>query len=73
MGEKLGFTNCVFEKMCFSENTIFMVFSEKHSSCNKKLHVEKKQKIYEKLWYVLLRFLWFCGWFFVCLVKVQKC
>ena len=35
MGEKVGFTNCVFEKLCFfSENTIFIVFSEKHSSCN---------------------------------------
>ena len=34
MGEKVGFTNCVFEKLCFSENTIFIVFSEKNSSCN---------------------------------------
>ena len=30
MGEKVGFTNCVFEKLCFSENTIFIVFSAKH-------------------------------------------
>ena len=22
MGEKVGFTNCVFEKLCFSESTI---------------------------------------------------
>ena len=36
MGENLGFTNCVFEKLCSSENTIFIVFSAKHSSCNKK-------------------------------------
>ena len=28
MGEKVGFTNCVFEKLCFAENTIFIVFSE---------------------------------------------
>ena len=34
MGEKVGFTNCVFENLCFSESTIFIVFSEKHSSCN---------------------------------------
>ena len=27
MGEKVGFTNCVFEKLCSSENTIFIVFS----------------------------------------------
>ena len=31
MGEKVGFTNCVFEKLCFAENTTFIVFSEKHS------------------------------------------
>ena len=35
MVENLGFTNCVFEKLCSSENTIFIVFSAKHSSCNK--------------------------------------
>ena len=29
--EKVGFTNCVFEKLCFPENTIFIVFSAKHS------------------------------------------
>ena len=29
MGEKVGFTNCVFEKLCFAENTIFIVFSDK--------------------------------------------
>ena len=36
MGEKVGFTNCVFEKLFFffSENSIFIVFSEKHSICN---------------------------------------
>ena len=31
MGEKVGFTNCVFEKLCFAENTIKIVFSAKHS------------------------------------------
>ena len=37
MGEKVGFTSCVFEKLCFYfENTIFIALSEKHSSCNKK-------------------------------------
>ena len=34
-GEKVVFTHCVFEKLCSSENTIFMVFSAKHSSCSK--------------------------------------
>ena len=27
MVEKVGFTNCVFEKLCFPENTSFIVFS----------------------------------------------
>ena len=35
MGEKVGFTNCVFEKVCPSENTSFIVLSAKHSCCNK--------------------------------------
>ena len=35
MGEKVGFTVC-FEKLCSSENTIVIVFSDKHSSCIKK-------------------------------------
>ena len=49
MGEKVGFTNCVFEKLCFfSQNTIFIVFSAKHSFSKTKLYVEKKQKFYEK-------------------------
>ena len=43
----MGSTNCVFEKLCSSENPIFIVLSAKHSSCNKKRYVEK-QKIYEK-------------------------
>ena len=44
MGEKVGFTNCVFEKLCFSENTIFIVFSAKHSFSKQKLYVEKNRK-----------------------------
>ena len=36
MGEKTFFTNCVFEKLCSSENTMFIEFSAKHSSCTKK-------------------------------------
>ena len=48
MVEKVGFTNCVFEKLCFAENTIFIVFSAKHSFQNAKLYVEQKQKLYEK-------------------------
>ena len=31
MGEKVGLANCVFEKLCFPESTIFIVLSAKHS------------------------------------------
>ena len=48
MGEKVGFTNCVFEKLSFSENTIFIVFSAKHSFSKAKMVCWKKQKIHEK-------------------------
>ena len=30
MGEKVGFTNCVFGKLRFAENTILIVLSAKH-------------------------------------------
>ena len=43
MGEKVGFTNCVFEKLCFTENTIFMVFSAKHSFQKQKWYVENNR------------------------------
>ena len=43
MGEKVGFTNCVIEKLCSSENTIFIVLSAKHSSCNKKRYVKNSK------------------------------
>ena len=48
MGEQVGFTNCVFEKLCSSENTIFIVLSANTAVAKMKLYVEK-QKIYEKL------------------------
>ena len=44
MGEKVVFTNCVFEKLSSSENTMFVVFSAQHSNCAKKMHVEKHGK-----------------------------
>ena len=46
MGEK-WITNCVFEKLCFSETLIFIVFSAKHSFSKTKLYVEKKQNFYD--------------------------
>ena len=47
MVEKVGFSNCVFEKLCFPENTIFIVFSANTAFQKQKLYVEK-QKICEK-------------------------
>ena len=44
MGEKVGFTNCVFEKLCFTENTIFIVFSAKHSFSKVKMVCWKNRK-----------------------------
>ena len=43
-GWKVGFTNCVFEKLCFPENTIFIVFSAKHSFSKTRTVCRKKQK-----------------------------
>ena len=48
MGEKVGFTNCVFEKLSSSENTIFIAFSKNAAVAIIKLYVEKKKKkVYE--------------------------
>ena len=44
MGEKVGFTNCVFEKLCFAENTIFIVFAEKTQLFRKKLCMLNKNR-----------------------------
>ena len=44
MVEKVGFTNCVFEKLCFPENTIFIVFSANTVFQKQKLYVEKDRK-----------------------------
>ena len=46
MGEEVVFTNCASEKLCSSENAIFIVLPAKHSSCNKK-HFMLKNKKYE--------------------------
>ena len=49
MGEKVGFTNCVFEKVCFSENTIFIVFPAKHSFSKTKNCMLKKNRKFMKI------------------------
>ena len=48
MVEKVGFTNCVFEMLCFTENTIFIVFFSKTELFKSKNGMLRKQKIYEK-------------------------
>ena len=50
MVEKVGFTNCVFEKLCFPENTIFIVFSAKYSFSKTKTVCWKKT---ENLWKIV--------------------
>ena len=81
MGEEVGFANCVFEKLCSSQNTIFVVFSAKHSSCNKKAVRWKKQKILKnsglflnmaKRCFFFFRCLCYCGLLILCLVKLHK-
>ena len=87
MVEKVGFTNCVFEKLCFPENTIFIVFSAKHSFQKPKLYVEKNRKFMKNsglffvfehgkmvfLGFVCCKVLMLKGLFLVCLVLFQKC
>ena len=50
--KKWAFTNCVFEKLCSSENTIFIFFSAKHNSCNKKAVCWKKNT--ENVWKIVV-------------------
>ena len=44
MGEKVGFTNCVFEKLCFAENTIVIVFSENTAFQKQNMYVKQNRK-----------------------------
>ena len=68
MVEKVGFSNCVFEKLCFPENTIFIVFSAKHSFSKTKTACWKKT---ENLWKIVGCFwTWQNGVFFgVCFLR----
>ena len=84
MVEKVGFTNCVFEKLCFPENTIFIVFSAKHSFSKTKTVCWKNRKFMKNSGLFLNIAKWcFVGLFFevlilkglflVCLALLQKC
>ena len=82
MGEKVGFTNCVFEKLCFPENTIFIVFSAKHSFSKTKTVCWKKQKFMKNSGLFLnmangVFWVWFFFWGFnikkVCFWCVWHC
>ena len=64
MVEKVGFTSCVFEKLCFTENTSFIVFSAKHSFSKGKMVCWKKNR---NLWKIVGCFwTWQNGVFGVC-------
>ena len=85
MVEKVGFTNCVFEKLCFPENTIFIVFSANTVFQKQKLYVEKNRKFMNNSGLILNMakwcFLGVCffevlilkGLFLVCLALFEKC
>ena len=45
MGEKVGFTNCVFEKLCFIENTILQCFQQNTAFQKQKWYVEKTENL----------------------------
>ena len=65
MGEKVGFTNCVFEKLCFSERTNFIVFSAKHSFSKAKMVCWKNRKFMKNSGLFLNMAKWcFLGLFF---------
>ena len=62
-GWELGFTNCVFEKRS-SQNTIFIVFSAKHSSCNKNYMLRKAEHLEKIVACLNMAKWWFGGLFF---------
>ena len=82
MGEKVGFTNCVFEKLCFSESTILKVFSEKHSRGNTNTVCKQKAENWwknvgcfehgKRVFFVCFLFQALISLCF-CLVKLQEC
>ena len=67
MGEKVGFTNCVFEKLCFAENTIFIVFSEKKNTAFQKqnMYVEQNRKFMKNSGLFLNMAKWCFGFLFL--------
>ena len=80
MGEKVFFTNCVFEKLCFLK-TLFYSVSSKHSNCSKKdvcWKTENLLKIVGCFWtwqkgvFCLLFQVFMFLWFFCVFGKVAK-
>ena len=45
MGEEVGVTNCVFEKVCLSENTIVIVFSANTAVAIKSCMLKKTENL----------------------------
>ena len=68
MGEKVGFTNSVFEKLCFfSENTIFIVFSANTAFQKQNCMLKKNRKFMKNSGLFLSMAKW-CFW--VCFFEV---
>ena len=69
MVEKVGFTNCVFEKLCFTENTIKIVFSANTAFQKQTWYVDKNRKLMKHSGLFLNMAKWcFLGLFFEVLV-----
>ena len=69
MGEKVGFTNCDFEKLCFTENTILLCFQQNTAFQKQKWYVEKNRKCMKNSGLFLNMAKWcFLGLFFEVLV-----
>ena len=62
--KKWVFSNCVFEKLCFPENTIFIVFSAKHSFSKTKTVCWKNRKFMKNSGLFLKMAKWCFGGFF---------
>ena len=82
MVEKVGFTNCVFEKLCFLKTLFLYCFQQNTAFQKQKLSVEKNRKFMKNsglFWDMANGVFWVCffevlilkGLFLVCLALFQ--
>ena len=65
MGEKVGFTNCVFEKLCFAEKNYFYSVFRNTAFQKQNMYVEHNRKSMKKSGLLLNMAKWcFLGFFF---------